>query len=475
MSTPENKPTVYSLVQIAEAIKRAINTATGSQSYWIKAEIATLNISGSGHAYLELVEQRNGKKIAVVKGVIWAAKMQELKQTLGSDFGNIIKAGTEFVANCNVEYHVVYGLQIQILDIDLSFNIGELERRKKETIARLKKEELFDLNRQVREPLIIQKVALIASPQSAAYQDFIKHIKENEHNYRFDIQLFPVTVQGDTSAQSMRDALSKINPAEYEAVVFIRGGGSELDLDPFNDYELCKMAAMMPIPILTGIGHEINLSVLDMIACVPQKTPTAIADYLIDKILSYEKKMYELYIAIARRTNERLKIDQLKIGSFLEIISKYPVSYCQKKRGDIHTVASQLARIGTKNIVDQKEALKFFLNEIFGNAIQRLTVVEPNRLNEIAGTLQSQLGYFIRLQSNSLEQLHESVQILRPENTLARGFSITRLNGKAIRGVDGVNYDDNIEITLFDGTINAKVKSIKKDGNRKPIIRERLS
>jgi exodeoxyribonuclease VII large subunit len=472
MSSLDNKPPVYSLSQIAGAVKRAIENATGSRTYWVKSEIATLNVSGAGHAYLELAEQANGQKVAVVKGVIWASKLAELRQKLGSDFQNIVKAGTEFVAECKVDYHVVYGLQLNIQDIDISFNLGEIEKRKRETIKRLKEEGHYERNKQVTEPLIIQNLALIASQQSAAYQDFAKHIKQNEHNYRINFQLFPAIVQGDTAAKSMLDALKQIDPSKFEAVAFIRGGGSKLDLDPFNDYELCKASALMPIPILTGIGHETDLSVLDMIAKSPHKTPTAIADYLIDKILSYEKQMYEFFISIARKTNEVLKVDQLKIGGYMEVLTKYPISYCQRNRGDLHTLTGQLARIATQSIVDQRDSLKTILSEIAVSSKQRVVVIEPNKLNEFRQSLGTYVNHFIRMQSNSLTQLSESVQFLRPENTLARGFSITRHNDKAIKSVSEVRHNDNIEITLLDGTLSATVKSIKSDGIRKPNVRE---
>ncbi|MBK9061156.1 MAG: exodeoxyribonuclease VII large subunit [Flavobacteriales bacterium] len=198
---------IYTLRQVGNAIKQRIEEATHGASFWVKAEIASINVGK--HAYLELVQHQAGEKVAVMRGAIWMSALHRIREELGSESRNILKDGVEILFLAKTNYHLVHGLSLVIETIDLSFNISELERRKRETIATLKEEGLYDRNRFIPMPMVLQRIALVASVGTAAYADFMQHLERNEHGYRFHVRMFNSVVQGDAAAQELRAALSR--------------------------------------------------------------------------------------------------------------------------------------------------------------------------------------------------------------------------------------------------------------------------
>ena len=455
---------VFSLAQISRAVGNAITDATGGKGFWIRSEIAQIRIANSGHAYLELVELHNGNKIASLQGVIWKTQLDIIRTRLGSDFDNIIRNGSEIVFNAAIDFHPVYGLKLHITDIDLSFNLGALEKRKQETLEKLKAEKLIDLNRQVPVPQVIQHIALITSPGSAAYEDFTQHLLTNEHGYRFVVDVFPASVQGESAAASLLMALQKTPFESYHAVAFIRGGGSKLDLDPFNDYELCKAVALCPIPVLSGVGHETDISIIDIVARSPHKTPTAIADFLIDTMLRFETQMLQMFISVGRRSAEIVKVNQLQLLNFDGILKKYPVSYCQKSRGDLHNISTRFVRSISEVITLHKQQLDKGMMAFVNSSKIKLTA-EPVRLQQITDLLFERFHNRLHIQIQKIGQLQSVMTMVDPDKTLARGFSITRQGGKALRSIEDIDHEAPLFTTLHDGVIISQ--AVKIENNEK--------
>jgi exodeoxyribonuclease VII large subunit len=456
-----DKKQIYSLKQLTESLRNAIERITQQRAFWIKAEIAQVNIARSGHAYLEMVELQHNEKVASLAAVIWARDLDVLKTDLGSDFSNLVQQGSEIVFRAKVEFHPVYGLKLQIVEIDLSYALGALEKRKSETIARLKKDNLLTKNRAIPLPKVIQRIALIGAPGSSAYEDFTKHIIDNEHGYRFQVSLFASPVQGDNAAAKLRSALLSISTNDFDAVVFIRGGGSALDLEAFNDYQLCEAAANFHLPILTGIGHETDLSVLDMVAGSPHKTPTAIADFIIDRALSFETQMARMLVHIARNTTSLLKRDELNIKQFQAVLQKYPISLCREHRGLLHDFTTRMLRKTSETIQDNKEKLWRIQSDTTKLAIEKVSVKEPHLLNGIQERLFTLFNHRLTLQQQRIQQLSASIELLHPKKTLARGFSISRVNGKNLTQVSGLEKGQTLETELHGGTILSIIQSIK--------------
>ncbi len=441
MPHPSSTKKIYTLFQLTASIKKSIESNTADNTYWIKAEISGLNFANSGHAYLDLVEQKNGDKVAVMQCTIWYNRLLYLQESLGSDFMNILKNGSEIVCEAKVSYHQVFGLKLFIHDIDLSYNIGALEKRKQQTIYFLKEEGLFDKNSRISEPLVIQHIALIASPNTAGYADFINHIVQNERLYKFNITVFPVQVQGDGAAIALKAALEKVNTKKFDAVAFIRGGGSKLDLDPYNDYDLCKAVGSLPLMVMTGIGHETDITVLDMIAKSRHKTPTALADYLLDKMAAYEQEMLTLFMSISNSATSIIQLNQIKLQQFGEIIQNYPQLLCDERRAALQIISGQIARIATGHLTQIK-----------------------TKLDSIKKAILTSIDIKMKLQLQSLAMLSHSITLLNSEKTLARGFSITRQNGKTITSIKEINPDTDLDITIRDGTIASKIINIKSNG-----------
>lgn len=459
MNTETHKK-IFRLSKLTNAIQRALEQATGGQNYWVKAEISQWKISNTGHAYLDLVEMENGQKIASLSAVIWQADLRLMQLKLQGDFGQILKQGSEIVCKCNLEFHSVYGLKLRIIDIDLSFTLGALEQRKRETLERLRSENLINRNKELPIPRVIQRIALITAPGSAAWQDFSEHLLKNEFGYAFKIITYAVPVQGKASASKIEKAIASIPFNEFDVIAIIRGGGSTLDLDGFNDYDLCKKVALCPIPILSGIGHESDQSLLDIVAGLPHKTPTAVADYIIDHMHNFEKQMLNMLSNITRMATQRISRDVLVMENVQSVLKRYPLSGVHRKRGDLHNISSRILRLSAEYLHERKQNVQTITLNISQFSLQKIKQTEKNKLTE----LQNQLHILSKHQLQSLHRqmidIQQSVELIRPEKSLARGFSISRKDQNALKSVEQIAPGDTITTTLSHGSFESKVTKI---------------
>ncbi len=461
--TISSKPKVYSLLKLNQALQGLIERELGQRLFWVKAEIAQFTVSKAGHAYLELIEEIEGVKKASVQAIIWASSLSQLKIKLGENYKALLKEGSEIVFLCRIEFHEIYGLKLRISDVDLSYTLGELEKRKQRNIEILKAERLFSLNKETFEGRVIQHIALITSAQAAALQDFTQHLRRNEQGYKFQIDHFEAKVQGPDSPQSLIAALAKVDIKRYDAVAFIRGGGSKLDLDAFNDLALCKAVAQVEIPVLSGLGHESDLSILDMIVKSPHSTPTALADYLIDKMQSFESQMLEIFNFIQRSASQTVNLQQVRIERYSEILGKYPISNIQQKRGLIHHSAGALIRLSADKLNENETLLKIYQQRLSQLPLKKLQNVEAPKLTEIQNTLSQLLEYRLKVQLNSIQRIGEAIKLVEPKNTLKRGYSISRKNGKAIKNARDLKIGDEIITSLFKGKVLSEIKKIDHD------------
>lgn len=451
---------IYSLQQVGSAIKQRIEEATHGASYWIKAEIASINVGK--HAYLELVQHQQGVKVAVMRGSIWMSTLNRIRQELGSESRNILKDGVEILFLAKPNYHLVYGLSLAIEAIDLSFNISELERRKRETIATLKAEGLYDRNRFIPLPMVIQRIALVASKGTAAYTDLMQHLERNEHGYRFHVHLFNSAVQGEAAVSELIAALASIDPAQFDAVVLIRGGGSKLDLEPYNDLDLARVAARMRIPVLTGIGHDVDVSVLDLIARGHHKTPTAVADFLVDRALYFETSMTGMLVQIHNAMLTSYSDRKDRLSTFTEMITMRPSARCRTERGLLHTATGHFARSVTERITLSDRALGTFSQHLAMLPRHKLAQVETARIREISGSLSGIAHRGFQLLLGKLQGMDDAVRMLSPEKHLQRGFSITRKNGRAVKDAGRLQPGDTVETTFANGTATSTINSIHR-------------
>jgi exodeoxyribonuclease VII large subunit len=453
---------VFSLLQVSRAVKHRIEDAAGGGSFWIKAEIASIKMPR--HAYLELVEHRNGVKVAVMRGIIWNSALVTINQALGDERGNILREGAEILFRASLSYNEVYGLSLQIDEVDLAYSLGELERRKKETIDTLKREGLWDLNRFVPMPMVLQRIALISSIGTAAYEDFMQHLDQNEYGYRYHVRVFASIVQGDGAAKELRAALERIDPRQFDAIVMVRGGGSKLDLEAFNDLELCRMVARMPIPVMTGIGHDVDVSVVDMIARSPHKTPTAIADFLVDRSLFFETALSGFLVNIQNTVLEAFSERKEMLGRYIEMLQVRPVMQCQTRRGALQTAVGQFARQVTEKLVGSNRLLDGHVSNLAVLPRHKLSQIETAKVRAQATALEGIAHRGFQVLLSRINGMQEAIQLLSPDRLMLRGFSITRYRGVAITDPTTMSEGERIETTFAKGTAWSTITKIERHG-----------
>ncbi len=389
---------------------------------WVSAEISDIKVNGSGHCYLELVEkgESDGLARAQARGVIWRSAYTTISANFERETGGQrLERGMTILACVSVSYHELYGLSLQVVDIDPTYTIGEVERERQIAIERLKKDGSWDKNRELEMPMVVKRVAIISSSNAAGYQDFARELAKSA--YHIHTELFEATMQGAGAEQSIIDAMILIanRREEFDAVAVLRGGGSTNDLSCFNTYRLALHFARFPRPVIAGIGHDKDVSVVDMVAQVTVKTPTAVAVWLNDRMLTIDSWLQSAAMELNKHAVEMARSYELKLESY----EKELVIRCDE------TI------IGLK-----KELLSIVeeLPEVTGNFIEQ----EQRRVNSAADIIES----------------------FNPRKLLEIGFSIARAksNNRALASVEDVENGEIITIDLHDGAVEAEVKATTK-------------
>lgn len=453
---PSPPPKVYSLLALSQSIKNLIQEKVGQQLFWLKAEIAQIKQAASGHWYMELVQERDGLRLASMQAVIWSLDFEHLQSKHGQEVLKILQQGQELVLNVSVDFHPVFGLKLLVKDLDMDFVLGELERRKRRTLEKLQKEGFLVLQKEIPTSLVWQRVAVLSSGEAAAYQDFTEHLKQNEFGYRLQTTLFPVPVQGQVAAALIAKQLSKIPLEDFDLVVIIRGGGSSLDLDAFNDEGLARSIAQFELPVHTGIGHESDISVADLVAQKAHKTPTAVADYLLDCMLAFENRLQQVAELLNRKSLDILKFEDQNLLRFTEVLGLKPLVLVQRMRGELHQNASTLVRNSADALHDAEAYLTIFKQSLASSA-PNLLRRQKERLKDLEARLNQQGQFKMEQAQRDLAALKERLELLKPERTLERGYSITRKGMKGIHSVEDLNEGDTIETELKDGRVQSKI------------------
>lgn len=304
LSTTENS---FSLLELNEHLKRVISFNMRA-TIWINCEIADVN-TNRGNVYLSLVERDDNEIRAKAEGVIWGRALDKINKKIGDSTWSILQVGRQVLVCVQVEFHEYFGMKLAIKDIDPSVTIGQLELKRLQTLKSLKEEQFLDLNVQVPVSLVWQRIAVISSSTAAGLQDFLQQLNKNPHQYKFNYELFEASVQGVNTPTEVIKQIQKIETrkAEFDCIVIVRGGGARLDLMGFDDYDLCVAVATSELPVLTGIGHDIDETLVDLVAYQSLKTPTAVAEFLVHRALLFES-------AILQYAADIKKLVQLRIG-----------------------------------------------------------------------------------------------------------------------------------------------------------------
>lgn len=420
------------LEELTGRISGLLNTSSSLRNVWVTAE--TSDLRRSGHCYLELIQKHpdTGEPIARMRATIWRSVFARIDADFFAATGQRLDSGMKVMVQVSVNFHPSYGLSLNITDIDPAYTLGDLLRIRMEILARLKREGVIDLNRSLDWCDVPLRIAVVSAPGAAGYGDFIHQLYSNDYRLKFTTKLFPALMQGAQAPMSIIGALEQIAMEEedWDCVVIIRGGGATSDLASFENYDLAANVAQFPLPIIIGIGHERDITVLDYVANMRVKTPTAAAEWLIG------------------RGGEALT----RLDSLASSIHHVATSILAGNREQLAYISASLPYLPAKAIDNARKRLD---RDMMGLAegINRRLQPEHTRLNRIADRMHNALDLTLERRRTRLNSIEDLLKVLSPQATLSRGYSITRFNGKAITSAEFLPEDAVIETTLADGVI----------------------
>lgn len=410
-----NQPPL-SLYELNAWVKRSLHACL-PDTCWVQAELSDVRTNYSGHCYLEFVQKdaKGGNLIAKARGTIWSNVFKMLKPYFEQETGQAFVAGIKVLVRVSVDFHELYGYSLTVTDIDPTYTVGDMARRRREILRQLEEEGVVNLNKELEMPVLPQRVAVISSPTAAGYGDFCNQLEHNPYGFDFRIQLFPAVMQGDRVEESVIAALDAVyaQPDDWDVVVIIRGGGATSDLSGFDTYPLAANCAQFPLPIITGIGHERDDTVIDSVAHTRVKTPTAAAEYLIARMLEASDRLdewaYRLLESVrARLLDERRRIENLR---------------------------RRIPGVAARRIAGAEYALRS----------ARSDMAQAVRTCLTAG-------------HHQLELLQQRLQDALPEKQLARGYSITLYRGKAVKDASTLKPGDELVTIVSRGKVESVVK-----------------
>ena len=405
----------YTLRQLNLLVRKAIEE-TLSDEYWVEAELSECR-ENSGHCYMELIEkdEHSNTPVARASAKCWRQTWQMVKPYFERTTGQPLRAGMKVLVKVYAQFHEAYGFSWIISDIDPTYTLGDMARKRQEIIRQLKEEGIFDLQRELRIPTFAKRIAVISAQNAAGYGDFCRQLEDNDYSFRFEVTLFPAVMQGEQVEQSVINALNSIYERihDYDVVCILRGGGATADLSGFDTLALAENVAQFPLPIITGIGHNRDESILDMVANTKVKTPTAAAALLIDNLLRILERLDDASQRISNAVNQRISSQKIKIASMTSLIPTLTLRMVGDQRHRIDTI---------------------------GN---RLPIAIERRLTT---------------QKHLLESLSIKLQGFDPQLLLSRGYSITLKDGRAVRDPKQLKPGDEIETRLEKGIITSIVK-----------------
>lgn len=415
------KTNQFTLFELNEHVRRII-ALNFTEGVWVSCELAQVNQS-RGHWYISLVEKSepenlfdagDDKIVAQAEAVLWKSDFRRLERKLGVQVKSVLQAGMQVLLFVKVDFHERFGFKLLVQDIDPAFTIGSLVLKKEATIKMLQQKKLLEKNKLLSLPLVLQHIAVISSSRAAGFKDFEQQLIKNAYGYKIKYSLFEAAMQGENVRNDVGDAIEIINKnsANYDCVVLIRGGGAKLDLVAFDDAELCVSLASCKLPVITGIGHEIDESIADLVAFTSLKTPTAVADWIIQQNLNFEILLTEFEHQIEGLTKQFLQDESLKIER-----------------------ASQQIQLQAESILTQQNRLLDYVAEEVPRNTKRI----------------------IKLANKDLDHLERTLNLLDPDEILKRGFSITLKNGKVVSDVNQLKEKDEIETILSNGRIRSSI------------------
>lgn len=405
-----------SLLELNALVRRSLEQCLPDE-YWIQAELSDVRSNTTGHCYLEFVQKdpRSNSLIAKARGMIWNNIYRLLRPYFEEATGQLFTSGIKVLVKVTVQFHELYGYSLTVLDIDPTYTIGDMARRRREILLQLEAEGVLTLNKELEMPVLPQRIAVVSSATAAGYGDFCHQLRHNSGGFFFYAELFPALMQGNQVEESVLDALDRINARlnEFDVVVIIRGGGATSDLSGFDTYLLAAACAQFPIPVITGIGHERDDTVLDSVAHTRVKTPTAAAELLIHRVSEAAEHLEELSARVQQGAYAMLEQERRKLA----------------------TIQARIPTLVHRKLSDARFAL----------------LSAQRDLSQATSTLLSR-------QQHRLALLHQRIEDASPEKLLSRGYSITLKDGKAVTDASLLQPGDTLTTRLLKGEVRSTVQ-----------------
>ena len=445
---------VFTLQQVVRSIKKTLEDRY-TQNYWVKAEMHKLNKYPSGHAFPELVQKDENKIVAQITGTIWKQQLERINTKFIEVVKEPLKEGTTLLLLVKINYSETFGLGLQILDIDPSYSLGELQKQREETLRKLAKEGLLNLNQKLHFPLLPKRVAIISADSSKGLSDFLQVLQENEKSYFIFTHLFNAYLQGDVAVQSIISALKKIKRVKdhFDIVIIVRGGGAEVGMTCYNNYDLCKAIAEFPLPVLTGIGHSTNLNVAEMVSFRNEITPTKLAEFLLQTFREFEQETKRLNREMIAHSIQLIDKTKQDFNGQVRIFKHASLRFTDSLKNELNQQIIELKNTTRYFLKNENDAVLSLKND-YRIVTKEIITAERNTLSLISKPIKGSLLHFFERKESDLEQLEKTVNILNPSNVLQRGYSLTLLNGKILSAKNKPKKGDLIEsktnsLTLF--------------------------
>ena len=407
----------FSLLELNARVRDALQEAL-PERYWVRAEVSEARIHPSGHCYLELIEkeEHTGRTVAKARATIWATTFRLLRPWFEQSTGQLFTSGIKILVLVSPVFHELYGYSLTIHDIDPTYTLGDAARRRAAILQQLRDEGVADMNKELVWPPLPQRFAIISSPSAAGYGDFMNQLQNNPYGYRVYTALFPASMQGEQTERSIIEALDRIASHEelFDGVVIIRGGGATSDLNSFDSYPLAANVAQFPLPVITGIGHERDDTVIDLVANTRVKTPTAAAEWIIARLHEADLHVAGLSLSISEAVRDRL----------------------QREKQTLQRTTSALPMLVERRILNERHKSELWLEQI-KHALRSRLDAERSRLDQQATT----------------------VELVSPQSLLQRGYSLTLHQGRVVKSVTDLAPGETIETLLADGSVVSRVET----------------
>ena len=432
-----------------------------SDEYWVKAELSDVRINASGHCYMELLQKdtRGNQLIARARGMIWNSTFRILRPYFEQATGQAFASGIKVLVKVTVQFHELYGHSLTIHDIDPTFTLGDLALRRKEILRQLEEEGVLTLNKELKMPLIPRRIAVISSATAAGYGDFCNQLNSNPYGFSFQVELFQAFMQGNQLEESVLNALDRIyNRAEhFDVVVIIRGGGATADLSGFDSYILAASCAQFPLPLITGIGHERDDTVIDAVAHSRVKTPTAAAELLIGRMLEQQHKLDELSHSIAAGARNQLEQAKQQLDRYCMQIPASVRRHLEQEKNLLQRLQMQIPAMVRNRLQLERHRVERARIQIPALSIRR-TSMEQAHVKSLTDRIRQGALHQLTRERHRMELIGQRILDASPEKVLARGYSIVWHQGKIVKNAQQIAPGAQVRIKMFQGEMQATIE-----------------